>query len=133
MPPASTARPSPEALRAVEAGERRLRDAALAGDVAALDALLAEDLVFIDRAGQILGKQQDLDLHRSGALRLTRLEFSDYRFHELAEGVMLVWLRADAEGRSAGQPFVAALRFTRVWTRKGASWRIASMHASAIG
>lgn len=116
----------------VATAEARLRDAALAGDVSALDALLADDLVFIDSAGRLLTKPQDLDLHRTGTLKLTRLEFSDYRFLPLGADAMLVWLRVEAEGTAAGTPFAAALRFTRVWRREGAHWRIASIHATAI-
>lgn len=119
-------------LSGVEAAERRLRDAALHGDVAALDELLADDLVFVDQTGQFFSKQDDLDLHRTGALKLGALRFSDYRLRLLAPGVVLVVLRADASGRAAGEPFEAALRFSRVWRRESGRWRVASAHSTFI-
>lgn len=132
MSPPSTSRPSDDAVREVEAAEERLRIAALAGDVGALDALLADDLVFTDSAGRLLTKPQDLDLHRSGALKLARLDFAEFGFTALADDVMLVRLRVEAAGRAAGEPFAAALRFTRVWRRETTGWRVISIHATAI-
>lgn len=116
----------------IEDAERRLRAASLAGDIAALDALLADDLVFTNQQGRVLDKHDDLELHRSGALKLVSLSFSDYRFQSLADGLVLATLRADAQGLGGGQPFEAALRFTRLWRRDSGSWRIAAAHCSLI-
>lgn len=119
-------------LAEVEAAERRLRDAALAGDAAGLDRVLADDLVFVDQRGQFLSKEDDLDLHRTGALRLSRLSFSQYRLRPLAPGIVVAVLRADAEGRAAGAPFTTALRITRVWHRAADGWRVVNQHAVVI-
>ncbi|TSJ60587.1 nuclear transport factor 2 family protein [Starkeya sp. 3C] len=119
-------------LAGVEAAERRLRDAALHGDVAALDALLADDLIFVDQTGRFLSKADDLELHRSGALTLDTLRFSDYRLRALAPGLVLAVLRADAAGRAAGEAFTVALRFSRLWRREPTGWRVASAHSTAI-
>ncbi|MGA0562692.1 DUF4440 domain-containing protein [Ancylobacter sp. VNQ12] len=128
----STGGPAGDEIREVEAAEGRLRDAALRGDVAALDALLADDLVFIDQTGQFLSKGDDLDLHRTRALELTRLAFSDFRFRPFAPGLVQSVLRADAEGRAGGSPFAASLRFSRIWRREPGGWRVASAHSTFI-
>ena len=49
--------------------EARLRDAQLNADVAALDALLAETLLFTGPDGTLGTKQLDLGAHGSGAVR----------------------------------------------------------------
>jgi len=116
----------------IEDAERRLRAASLAGDVATLDALLADDLVFTTQQGVVLDKQADLELHRSGALKISELIFSDYRLESLADGLVLATLRADAQGLAGGQAFDAALRFTRVWRRDDDGWRIKTAHCSVI-
>ena len=116
----------------IEDAERRLRAASLAGDVAALDALLADDLVFTTQQGQVLDKHDDLELHRSGALKLSALSFSDYRLESLADDLVLATLRADAQGLAGGQAFDAALRFTRIWRRDEGGWRIRAAHSSLI-
>lgn len=119
-------------LHRVAAAEQRLCDAALAGNVAALDALLADDLVFVNQFGHVLSKEDDLDLHRTGAFRLERLTFSDYRLSHLAPGLVLAVLRADADGTAGGAPFDATLRFTRVWRREASGWRVASAHSTPL-
>ncbi|WP_371347419.1 nuclear transport factor 2 family protein [Ancylobacter sp. IITR112] len=119
-------------LARVAAAEQRLRDAALAGDVAALDALLADDLVFVNQFGHVLSKEDDLDLHRTGAFRLKRLAFSDYRLSHLAPGLVLAVLRADAAGTAGGAPFEARLRFTRVWRQEPSGWRVASAQSTPL-
>ncbi len=98
--------------------------------------------IFTNQTGQVLNKQDDLDLHRTGALRLESLAFSDYRLRRLDETHVLVTLRAEAEGRAGGQPFTTALRFTRVWQRQdgskdrdrqhGGAWQIIANHCSAV-
>lgn len=125
--------PIRDAFREVEAAEEVLRDAALRGDVAALDAVLADDLVFINMAGQLLSKADDLDLHRTGALELSHLAFSDFRFRGFAPDLVQSVLRADAAGRMGGVPFTASLRFSRIWRREPGGWRVASAHATPIG
>jgi hypothetical protein len=50
----------------MEAAEAQLRDAMLAGNVKALDTLLADDLVFTNQVGQCLTKADDLAAHSSG-------------------------------------------------------------------
>ncbi|MDQ0349868.1 nuclear transport factor 2 family protein [Ancylobacter vacuolatus] len=124
--------PTEADLHSVAAAERLLCAAALAGDVAALDALLADDLVFVNQFGHVLSKQDDLDLHRTGAFALETLAFSDYRLSSIAPGVVRAVLRADASGTAGGAPFEAKLRFTRIWRREPAGWRVASIHSSVI-
>ncbi|WP_428031064.1 nuclear transport factor 2 family protein [Ancylobacter sp.] len=119
-------------IRSVEAAELRLRDAALAGDVAALEALLADDLVFVNQLGHVLGKEDDLDLHRTGAFRLETLTFSGYRLRSMGPGLIFAVLRADATGEAGGAPFEATLRFTRLWRRDETGWRVASAQCTSI-
>ncbi|MBB3772263.1 ketosteroid isomerase-like protein [Angulomicrobium tetraedrale] len=129
---APAAPPADADLKEVEIAERRLRDAALAGDTFALDRLLADDLVFVDQRGQFLSKQDDLDLHRTGALKLSRLIFSDYRLRALAPGAVIAVLRAEAKGHAGGAAFTASLRITRLWHRSADGWRVVNHHATVI-
>ena len=52
--------------------EERLRQAMLKSDVAELDALIDDRLLFIGPDGAVFSKKDDLDLHRSGAERIHR-------------------------------------------------------------
>src|SRR5215470_1106770 len=72
--------------------ELELRRAQLASDVAALDRLLDDSLVFTGPDGRIYGKADDLHLHRTGGIRIHRLEPSDERIQRLGE-VAVITLR----------------------------------------
>jgi hypothetical protein len=69
--------------------EARIRAAQLDGDVAALDALIAEDLLFTGPDGRLGTKAEDLAAHRAGAVRV--------RSHE-PEELRVRWIGAAAAG-----------------------------------
>ena len=126
MAPRSTG--SDEALRNCE---RDLRRAQLSGDVAALDRLIDESLIFTGPDGLIYRKADDLDAHRTGAIRISRLDPSEehiQRFGELA----VVSVRMEMAGSFNGQPFSGPFRYTRIWCERAGGWRIVAGHVSAI-
>ena len=51
----------------IRACENRLYAAMLTSDVAELDVLISDDLLFVGPTGELATKAMDLDLHRSGA------------------------------------------------------------------
>jgi hypothetical protein len=57
--------------------EDQLKTAMLSSDVAALDELLAPNLIFTNHLGQLLGKNDDLAAYRSGVLKIAELEPSE--------------------------------------------------------
>jgi ketosteroid isomerase-like protein len=125
QPPAD---PSGESLRACEAA---LRQAQLAGDVATLDRLVDDALVFTGPDGAVYGKADDLDAHRQGWVRITRLEPSDERIQRLG-AVAVVSVRMEMAGTFKGAPFAGPFRYTRVWCARPEGWRIVAGHVSAV-
>ena len=57
--------------------EERLKKAMLASDVDALDALLADDLSFVDATGKVWTKADDLNGHRYGMQRIEKLDVEE--------------------------------------------------------
>lgn len=57
-----------ELTEQISAVEERLRLAMLVSDCKSLDDLISPDLVFTNHFGQVFGKHDDLQTHRSGAL-----------------------------------------------------------------
>jgi ketosteroid isomerase-like protein len=115
---------------------RRAEDALLAAmrrsDVAALDALLADDLDFVAPDGSRLDKHGDLEAHRSGATR----------FVELTP----VSRTVDADGASGttslvarivvldhGHRVEATVRYERRWRLGGRGWQVASGSVTPVG
>jgi len=113
----------------IRAHEERLRQAVLAGDAAALDALIGDDLLFVDHAGRLLTKEMDLEAHRSRLLEVTRLDLSETEIRIMGP-VAVVVTRAALAGRYGGAPFAGDFRYTRLWHLGDGSWRVAAAHCS---
>jgi ketosteroid isomerase-like protein len=94
--------------------EEQLRVAMLAADVDALDRLIAPDLLFTTHMGQVIGKQQDLDMHRSGLLKFRAIEAGE-RIVAADGPVGVISARMRLVGSFGESPFDLDLRCTRTW------------------
>jgi hypothetical protein len=94
----------------IEQAEARLRDAMLTGDVAALDDVLSEALVFTNQAGTRLGKADDIAAHRSGLLRIERLDPREQPLVRLLGDGAIVCVTVDLAGSYGDQPFAGWLK-----------------------
>jgi ketosteroid isomerase-like protein len=115
----------------IEDLEEKLRHAMLTSDVAVLDELIADDLVWTMHTGNVANKQFDLEMHRSGIFRFTSLDISDRQIHLYGDCVV-VTLKMDAAGIYDGQAFSETYRFTRVWVQRQNRWQIVAGHVSQV-
>ena len=120
--------PSEASLHACEAALSR---AQLASDVGELDRLVDDSLVFTGPNGAVYSKNDDLDAHRRGLIRITRLEPSEERI-QLFGHIAVVSVRMEMSGTFEGVAFAGPFRYTRVWRAIGDSWRIVAGHVSAV-
>jgi ketosteroid isomerase-like protein len=116
----------------IVASEAALRAAQLAADVDALDRLISDDLLFTGPDGQLATKAQDLDAHRSGAVRVVAHEPEELRVRQAGADVAVAALRARLTVDVVGTRVSGTYRYTRVWVREGALWRVAGGHVSAV-
>jgi ketosteroid isomerase-like protein len=113
--------------------EARLRSAQLDADVAALDALLAETLLFTGPDGRLATKEQDLAAHGSGAVRFREHVPEDLRVRRVGPDVAVVALRARLAVTVGATSVRGTYRYTRVWAReRGGPWRVVGGHVSAV-
>jgi ketosteroid isomerase-like protein len=112
--------------------EERLRLAMLASDCVALDELISPDLILTNHLGQVCGKQDDLNMHRGGLLKLHTLEPSEVRVRTAGD-LAVVSVRMQVGGTFDNMTFQEDLRYTRVWglSERG-SWEILTGHSSRI-
>ncbi|MCL1474048.1 nuclear transport factor 2 family protein [Argonema antarcticum] len=115
----------------IENLEEKLRHAMLTSDVSALDELIADDLVFTMHTGLVVNKQYDLEAHRCGIFRFTKLDISDRQIHQYGDCVV-VTLKAELAGTHNDRAFWETYRFTRVWVQRQNLWQIVAGHVSQV-
>lgn len=104
----------------------------LTANVTALDTLIAPELLFTNYLGQLVTKDQDLALHRSGVLKFTALTPSEQQiqlYDTVAVVSVLMHLLGDYDGTAMDQH----MRFTRVWAPSSTDQlQIVAGHASVV-
>jgi hypothetical protein len=94
--------------------EEQRRQAMLGGDIAALDALLSEGLVYVHSTGGRDSKTTYLDKLASGSLKYLTLSFEDLQVHAAGPGEMVTG-RMSAEVVIGGQSKAIRSLFLTVW------------------
>jgi ketosteroid isomerase-like protein len=121
-----------EVHREIDQKEEAWRDAILKGDIATLDALLADDYMAISSYGTLQNKEQALANVRSGQLHFTALEFSDRKVHFYGT-TALVTSRAEVTATAGGSDISGSYRYIRVYVRDARGvWKVVSFEASRI-
>lgn len=121
--------PDPE----IVACEARIRSAQLAADVAELDRLIADELLFTGPDGGLGTKAEDLAAHGSGAVRFREHEPEELRVRRVGADVAVAALRARLAVEVGGELRRGTFRYTRVWAREGGGpWRVVGGHVSAV-
>ena len=114
----------------VRALEERLWQAQRESNVAELEVLLADDALFTGMNGQRETKASDLEQHRSGALKITRLEPLDFTVREIPSGAISS-VKMAGTAIIHGQLVIATLYYTRVWIQRDGQWQIVGAHMTA--
>lgn len=116
--------------RSIDEAEDLLLDAMRTSDVEALDALIANELVFTVPDGTVIGKRDDLESHRTGATRFERLTALSRSTSEHDEGAATV-TAVDAVIQWNGNRIEASLIYTRNWRIIDGRWLVVSGSAAA--
>jgi ketosteroid isomerase-like protein len=111
--------------------EGRLKEAMMKSDVDALDALLADDLSFVDATGKVWSKADDLNGHRYGMQRIERLDVEEQTIR-LYETFAVTVTRVAIAGTFAGAPFAGSLRYTRTWGEVSGTWKVVAAQCGLV-
>jgi Domain of unknown function (DUF4440) len=103
--------------------EERLRVAMLHSDVAELDALIDDDLMFVGPGGGIYTKADDLQLHRSGSQRLSQADWHAVEVRGYGT-TCITAVTAQLSGTFMAQPFSGLFRYIRTWVQREGVWRV---------
>ncbi|MCU0545737.1 MAG: nuclear transport factor 2 family protein [Oscillatoriaceae cyanobacterium Prado104] len=112
--------------------ESRLYAAMLASDVAELDALIADDLLFAGPTGELATKAMDLELHRTGATKFHEFVPKELTMRIWNENFVLVSAKIFLRGTYLGNAFAGDYRYMRVWRKGENGWQIAGGSVSMM-
>jgi Domain of unknown function (DUF4440) len=112
--------------------EERLQRAQLTSDLDELDRLLHPGLTFVGPDGTLTGKSDDLEVHRTGAIRIDRSEAEELVVR-VNDGVGVTVLTARLGGSYQGQVFDGRMRYTRTWAYgEQTGWRVVAAQAAFL-
>ena len=121
-----------EIRRAVAAREGELYDAMIAGDLAALDALLAEGCTYVHSNGVEESKASYLKALRDGLYDYDSIEAREVAIEGGAGIAAATGRVAMVVGARGGPKSRVPLLSTLVWIREGGDWRLWRRHATRL-
>ena len=112
----------------VDEAETRFRSALAAGDVDALDGLLADDFFYLTADGTTLDKNGLLDHLRSGATRVDRIVQEDHR-RVRRDGLVVTTGHSLVDARLEGKTIRVRSRHLHVWIENPGGWQLLARQA----
>jgi len=111
--------------------EDRLITAMKASNVGELDTLIADDLIFTAHNGMMFTKQDDLDAHNSGNIKIYEINTSE-QLISIVDDIAIVSVLMEISGSFFGNTEVGFFRFTRVWKQQQGNWKIIAAHSTQV-
>ncbi len=96
--------------------ERQLIAAILESNVDVLDNLLYDKIIFTNQMGQLIDKQTDMQMHRTGILKVIEMNVREQLIHQV-ENVAIVSAQIEVSGYYNKNQFIGQFRYTRIWKR----------------
>ena len=112
--------------------EARLCAAMLASDLAELNVLIADDLLFAGPTGELASKTMDLELHRTGGTQFHEFVPKDLEIRVWSDQFVFVSAKIFLSGTYLANVFAGDYRYMRVWRNGENGWQIAGGSVSAM-
>jgi ketosteroid isomerase-like protein len=131
-------RPSPPAtpkrdLRGeVTAAAQAFDDAQLRRDRAALELVLAKDMVFVRGSGRVTGRDDFLATFTSPDLELAPYVITNRTFVALGDHAALVGGEAVMSGKEKGEPFSEHFRYSDIFAWRDGRWQCVHVQVTMI-
>ena len=100
-------------------------------DVATLNALLADDLVYTHSSARLDTKRSLIDAMVSGVTVYTGVEPSDVKAQDLGDTVVLTGI-AQIKVVSNGTPNAFGVRFTDVYAKRNGNWQMVTWQSTRL-
>jgi ketosteroid isomerase-like protein len=106
--------------------------AQLTQDAAALNEMVADELVFIDGSGKRLGKKDFIAGWTAPGDRFDPVVLTDRKVIALGDDAAIVNAETILGGTSGGQRFATRIRFADTFRRVGGKWRAVHIQVTPI-
>lgn len=111
--------------------DRKRMQAMAAKDVAILQSVLADDLIYTHSSGRLDTKKSLIDAMVSGATVYTAIEPFEVKAQDLGDSVVLTGI-AQIKVVSNGTPNAFGVRFTDVYTRRNGTWQMVTWQSTRL-
>jgi ketosteroid isomerase-like protein len=118
-------------IQDIENLEADLAQAMLGNDIAMLDRLLSDDLIFSGPDGVMINKAQDLALHQSGDIIFTTYEIGELRV-QFYDPISIAHVKVKLAGNFKGSDFAGDFRYLRIYLKQDEQWKIIGGQVTAI-
>jgi ketosteroid isomerase-like protein len=109
--------------------DRKRMQAMATKDLATLNALISDDLVYTHSSARLDTKQSLIGAMESGATVYTGVEPSNVKAQDLGDIVVLTG-NAKISVNSGGRAMNFGVRFTDVWANKGGKWQMVAWQST---
>ena len=111
--------------------DKKRMDAMCQKDIAALNALLADDLIYTHSTARLDTKQSLIGGMTAGTTVYTAIEPSDVKAQDYGDTVILTGA-ARIHVMARGNPVSFGVRFTDVYTNKGGQWQMVAWQSTRL-
>jgi ketosteroid isomerase-like protein len=111
--------------------DRRRMQAMAAKDIATLEALLADDLIYAHSSARLDTKQSLIANMQSGATVYSAVEPSEVKAQDLGDAVVLTGI-AQIKVTADGTPLAFGVRFTDVYARRNGRWQMVTWQSTRL-
>jgi ketosteroid isomerase-like protein len=111
--------------------DRKRMQAMAAKDIATLEGLLADDLVYTHSSARLDTKQSLIVGMTSGSTVYTSVEPSDVKAQDFGDTVVLTGV-AQIKVVANGAPNAFGVRFTDVYARRGGRWQMVTWQSTRL-
>lgn len=111
--------------------DRKRMEAMGKKDIATLNDLLSDDLIYCHSSARLDTKQSLIGAMQSGATVYEAVEPSDVKAQDLGSAVVLTGI-ARIRVTSGGKPNAFAVRFTDVYANRGGKWQMVTWQSTRL-
>lgn len=104
--------------------EKEFIEAMLKSDVKILEKYLHENLIFHIPGGHVVTKEIDLEAHRSGVMKITKISTAEPVITTIEDNLATVSIEVNLMGQYLNQPVDGTFRYLRVWKLCGTDWKV---------